>query len=249
MIDNPKIKSLLFDLDGTLIELDMSVFLPRYFKALGEHLADLMKPEALITAILNSTEAMINNLDPKMSNKDVFEQDFFKRTGLSPQIAFPLFDSFYEQVFPQLAGTEVRNLAAQRAIELALARGFEVVIATNPVFPQKAIFERLRWGGFANKKFNLITSYENMHFCKPKPQYYAEILSKLGRTPAECWMIGNDVEEDLVAAQLGIKTFLVQDYLIPGSKKITPTKKGYMADLPDFVNSLNREGIPSGGVE
>ena len=97
----------------------------------------------------------------------------------------------------------VRNLAAQRAIELALARGFEVVIATNPVFPQKAIFERLRWGGFANKKFNLITSYENMHFCKPKPQYYAEILSKLGRTPAECWMIGNDVEEDLVAAQLG----------------------------------------------
>ena len=32
--------------------------------------------------------------------------------------------------------------------------------------------------------------------------------------PENCLMIGNDVQEDLVAGQLGMKTFLVTDYLI-----------------------------------
>ena len=113
-----------------------------------------------------------------------------------------------------------------------------MVVATNPVFPLQAIRERLRWGGFGDTEFTLITSYENMHFCKPRRQYYKEILRMLGRKPAECWMIGNDVGEDLVAGELGISTFLVQDYLIPGRKEPAATRTGYMADLPNFVNKM-----------
>ena len=55
---------------------------------------------------------------------------------------------------------------------------------------------------------------ERMHFCKPNPAYYQEILELLGAKAEECLMIGNDVEEDMVAATLGIKTRLVTDLLI-----------------------------------
>lgn len=233
-----QVKSLLFDLDGTLIKLDMAAFLPQYFKALGRHAARFIEPEVLIQKIMESTAAMINNLDPKLTNKDVFEQDFTARSGLAAEEFLPLFDSFYDHVFPQLAGEEVQSPRAQEAVKLALERGLEVVVATNPVFPLQAIRERLRWGGFGDTEFTLITSYENMHFCKPRRQYYKEILRMLGRKPAECWMIGNDVGEDLVAGELGISTFLVQDYLIPGRKEPAATRTGYMADLPNFVNSV-----------
>lgn len=240
MTTGSEIKCLLFDLDGTLIELEMALFLPRYFQALGNHLSGLLEPVVLIPAILKSTEVMINNLDSSLTNKEVFEQDFFGRTGLEPSIVFPLFDSFYEEVFPQLAGTEVQNQSAQKAVEIALKNGFEIVLATNPVFPRKAIEERLKWGSFGQKEFTLITSYENMHFCKPQQQYYKEILTMLGRTGAECWMIGNDVGEDLVAGEIGINTFLVNDYLIPGPDHLIATKTGSIRDLPHFINCLNK---------
>ena len=128
-----QVKSLLFDLDGTLIKLDMAAFLPQYFKALGRHAARFIEPEVLIQKIMESTAAMINNLDPKLANKDVFEQDFTARSGLAAEEVLPLFDSFYDHVFPQLAGEEVQSPGAQEAVKLALERGLEVVVATNPV--------------------------------------------------------------------------------------------------------------------
>ncbi|NLY49780.1 MAG: HAD family hydrolase, partial [Firmicutes bacterium] len=33
------VQTLLFDLDGTLIKLDMNTFLPHYFRALGSYFA------------------------------------------------------------------------------------------------------------------------------------------------------------------------------------------------------------------
>lgn len=246
-----RVKTLLFDLDGTLIKLDMAVFLPGYFHALGKHVAHLTDAQVLTKQILESTEAMVNNLDPKLTNQEVFEQDFTIRSGLAAEEVLPLFDSFYRDVFPHLAGEEVRSSSAREAVGIALEQGLEVVVATNPVFPLRAIRERLRWGGFEDTRFTLITGYENMHFCKPGVEYYEEILRMLARRPEECWMIGNDVGEDMIAGELGISTFLVQDYFIPGPEQLSATRTGYMADLPGFVKSVAgyKEGIPFGSVE
>ena len=45
-------------------------------------------------------------------------------------------------------------------------------------------------------------------------KYYSEILSQFGLSADECIMVGNDIGEDMAAAQLGIKTFLLTDCLI-----------------------------------
>ena len=64
-------------------------------------------------------------------------------------------------------------------MEWAFASGYQVVIATAPLFPLLAIQERLRWAEIDECPFTLITSMETSHFAKPHPEYLAEILARL----------------------------------------------------------------------
>jgi FMN phosphatase YigB (HAD superfamily) len=117
--------------------------------------------------------------------------------------------------------------------------GFQVAIATNPIFPERAIRERLRWLEIEDLPYDLITAYETMHFCKPSPDYYLEVLQLLKVAPEDCLMIGNDVEEDLSAQALGIRTFLVEDCLLnPKNLPIETDYRGSFADLAAYLGDL-----------
>ena len=69
--------------------------------------------------------------------------------------------------------------------------------------------------------------------------YFREILEKYGLDPAECLMVGNDVEEDLSIRSLGVRTYLVTDTL--EDRKGIPYETDYMgtlSELLEFVKSL-----------
>ena len=78
-----------------------------------------------------------------------------------------------------------------------------------------------------------------MHYCKPNPKYYTEILEMLGKKPEECLMVGNNTDEDCAAAQAaGMKTILVTDCLI--NESCTPVatyKNTTFADLYAAIRS------------
>lgn len=71
----------------------------------------------------------------------------------------------------------------------------------NPIFPAVATESRIRWAGLAPETFAWYTTYENIGYCKPNPDYYREILRYLDCRAEDCLMVGNDVEEDMMAAQ------------------------------------------------
>lgn len=78
---------------------------------------------------------------------------------------------------------------------------------------------------------SLITTYENMHNCKPSPRYYLEIAEKIGREPEECVMVGNDAEADIVpAAAAGMSTF----YLVCDGEDSSAAVADYRGTLEDF---------------
>ena len=103
---------------------------------------------------------------------------------------------------------------AAAAVALVKAHGAVPVLATNPLFPAVATESRIRWAGLAPGDFALYTTYENIGCCKPNLAYYAEILRRLNARPEDAVMVGNDTGEDMVAGELGIKTFLLTDCLI-----------------------------------
>jgi FMN phosphatase YigB (HAD superfamily) len=80
-----------------------------------------------------------------------------------------------------------------------------------------------------------VTTYEDFHYAKPNLGYYRQILQLLGKKASSCLMVGNDVEEDMVAQGLGMDVYLVTDYLINNKNKdIASYRTGSLEDLATF---------------
>ena len=233
------INTILFDLDGTLLPIDPDTFMHHYFKVLSERCAHLVDPKKLPKMILDSTELMVCSTDPNKTNQEVFMADFSKKVEPVFQKLLPVLDKFYEEEFQNLKFTSQPIEIVREIVNILKEKGYTLVVATNPLFPRLAILHRIQWTGLEVEDFSFITDYENMHFCKPNLDFYNEILQKINRSPAECMMIGNDVQEDLIAANLGMKTFLIEDNIINReNKEPAPDYRGSYRDLLDFVMYL-----------
>jgi FMN phosphatase YigB (HAD superfamily) len=188
----------------------MDRFLPGYFSLLGNHAARYLPRDQFLQELMTCTEAMIQNVDPASSNRDVFWDAFEQRNGLDAVELETFFDQFYRNKFHQLQDrTDFRPFASQ-LVQFCLDENLAVVVATNPLFPRIAIEARLAWAGLSVDKYDfaLVTTYENMHAAKPQPAYYAEILEKIGCLPEQALMVGNDWENDILPAHsLGIQTY------------------------------------------
>ena len=128
---------------------------------------------------------------------------------------------------------------AAEIIALVKEKGLRPVLATNPLFPQIATASRIRWAGMQPEDFELFTTFEDYSYCKPNLKYYLEIMEKTGLAPEECVMVGNDVGEDMIAQNLGMKVFLLTDCLInKADRDISVYPHGGFSELARFIKEL-----------
>lgn len=234
-----KTNIVLFDLDGTLLPMDQDVFTKEYFKLLAAKLAPRgYEQKKLIDAVWAGTAAMVQN-DGSVKNYEAFWKKFAQIMGEKVYEDKALFDEFYKNEFDGAAQSCGFNPDAARAVALCKELGFRVALATNPIFPREATISRIRWAGFEPNEFEYYTTYEVCSFCKPNLDYYREIMRTLGCSPEECLMVGNDVSEDMVANNLGMKVFLLTDCLInKKNEDITRYPNGGFPELSEFLTSL-----------
>jgi len=218
------IKYLLLDLDDTLLKNNMEEFAPPYFSALSTFLAPYVKPEVMLPMLVKGTGAMIANTNPQLTLEQVFDAVFYPGIGVSKSILHPHLEIFYDQVFPTLKKYTAEIPSAQSMIRSAMDNNIKLVVATNPLFPLKAIQHRLTWAGLGQDiiPYELITSYESFHFAKPNPDYFKEIIHKLHAHPDECAMVGNDLLMDILpASEAGMRCFQISQE-VP-EKAVQPT--------------------------
>lgn len=233
------LNTLLFDLDGTLLPMDHNRFTQGYLRRLAPSITHLLDPNKFIQLLWSSTETMVRSDDSSKTNEQVFKEDFLAKSGLREEEVWPIFLDFYKNEFPALHHLATPSPVSRKVVETAIEKGYTVVLATNPLFPRTAIETRMEWAGVADMPFALVTTLEEMHFCKPNPNYYREILEKIGKRPEECMMIGNDGYEDMVAGKLGMQTFLVTDCLIERNMLTgLIQQQGSIQDLLEFINGL-----------
>ncbi len=232
-----KITTVLFDLDGTLLPMDQDVFIKAYFGGLSRHLAPHgYEPRALIDTIWRGTGAMIQN-DGSRTNEEVFWQYFASVWGKDKAMGdYPLFEEFYEKHFDLVQAPCGHAPEARQVLDLLHAKHIHAVLATNPIFPAVATRKRMAWAGLSPADFLHVTTYENSRRCKPNLDYYRDILTHLGREPRECLMVGNDVQEDMVAASLGMSVFLLTPCLI--HRDDTPLDRFPRGDFEDLIAFL-----------
>lgn len=221
----------LFDLDGTLLPLDMERFMDIYFKELGHEFQDLIEPQQLIKCVWAATECMVGNVEHR-TNQEVFMERFQQLIQDDPKKYMDRFEQFYDTRFHKARESVINGTTICECVNLLKQKNYRLVLATNPLFPKKAIHTRIGWAGLALSDFSYITSYEDNHYCKPQPAFYNEILSETGLTPEQCIMVGNDVQEDLIASRLGIKTFLITDHMIHRTSH--PIQSDFIGTYDDF---------------
>ncbi|MDX1600665.1 MAG: HAD-IA family hydrolase [Anaerolineales bacterium] len=203
-------RALLLDLDDTLLQSNFDQFLPNYMQLISSELAPDDPAEDVIAHLTQATGAMMANLDPTRTLKAVFDSHFYPALGVEESELRPTIDRFYAETYPQLQSLTAPSPGAKQLVSAALDADLDVVVATNPLFPLTAIEQRLEWAGLADRiaDFSIITAYESFHFAKPQPEYYVEIVGRLGIAPEEAAMIGDDLENDLLPARtLGMATF------------------------------------------
>ena len=233
------IDTILFDLDGTLLKCSQEAFVRVYFSEIKKVFVDLgMDGDLAITAVWAGTKAMLTN-DGTELNSVKFWRMFAECLQLSDTDIVDIeavCDRFYTNDFNKLKELMEPTDIPGRLINELNRKGYKLVLATNPVFPECAVHSRLFWIGLKPEDFAHITHYANSSFCKPNLGYYQEIFNTIKKSPEQCLMIGNNPVEDMIVGKLGTDTYLVTDFLENETDlDISAFRFGSLSDLEEYL--------------
>lgn len=232
---------LLLDLDDTLLNSNIEALIPVYFQKLTAHLSDQLPQERLLMELVRGTRTMYASADPLKTLEQVFSDTFYPPLGATREALAAQIDDFYERIFPELQPLTSPRADAQEFVAWAFAQGFDVSVATDPLFPRKAILHRLRWADLAPEwtPFSLVSDFETFHFAKVSQSYYPEFLLRLGWAAEPVVMIGDSLERDIFPArQAGLPAFWLraEGQSAPEAEGIP---QGTFADLRRWLETVD----------
>ena len=232
--------TVLFDLDGTLIGMNQDEFIRLYFEVMLDKLRRLGYDAENTLELLERCIRATKRNDGTVTNEVRFWQTLERELGTVPDDLRRAILTFYSDDFSFILERSCTAYPrANEILEAARRKGLRLILATNPLFPAVATHQRIRLGGMRPEDFEYITAYENSSYCKPSSEYFRELLDKLGITPEECVMIGNDTKDDFSAHALGIPVFILVDGLInQGGVDLNDYPHGSFDELIEYIESL-----------
>lgn len=235
-------RAICFDLDGTLLGMDIDEFMGTYFARIAKWAGENgLDSHRFITALKSGTKAMALN-DGKILNKEAFWDEFEKDYGkeeLEGVDVLAIADAFYADDFNRIGDGFVADPLVARTVNVLKEKGYPLVLTTMPMFPLQAVRHRLGWAGIDPDIFERITTYENSRATKPRQGYYAENLAAMGVEGKDVLMVGNNTMEDLSFCDLGADAFLVTDWLLdPIGFDLGSIKNGTFSDFAKWVDDL-----------
>ena len=229
-------KKILFDLDGTLLPMVQDEFVRCYYGLLLRKLEPFHVDGKKFIDALNYGAYLMTLNDGTDTNEHVFWKGYKKLMGEPDEKMVEAINEFYENEFNEAIVSTKPDPLAKKIIELLKDRGYQIILATSPLFPRSATYNRIRWAGLQPYDFVTVTTYETSTSCKPSLLYYQQLIKDFDIDPSETMMIGNDVGEDMVASKLGFTTYLVTDYVENrAGVSYEPCLKGSLEDLYNYI--------------
>lgn len=248
VLNNQSYRAICFDLDGTLLPMELDEFIRSYFARIatfaGKHGLD---EKRFMDAFQRGAHAMGHHDDGAL-NSDTFWNTFERiycegmteqQTAETLELAHSVADEFYEDDFGHIGDGFAANPTSAKVVKMLADKGYPLALTTMPMFPRRAVEHRLSWAGVDPKAFSRITTYTNSRSTKPHLAYFAENLKALGLNGEDVLMVGNNTEEDLRFMELGTDAYLITDHLLdPVGYNLSQVKHGSMEDFARWVSEL-----------
>ena len=121
------VKTIMFDLDGTLLPMDQDIFIKEYFTGLAVKLAPYgYEPKKLMDTIYKGVYAMQTN-DGSCNNEGAFWNLFTSIYGEDARKHEPVFYDFYVNEFQNVAKSCGFNPKAREIIDLCKEKGLRIL--------------------------------------------------------------------------------------------------------------------------
>jgi FMN phosphatase YigB (HAD superfamily) len=181
--------------------------------------------------------------------EETFMESFLGAVKRPREVVAEAFEIFYAVDFPTMFDRISPRPAAIQLLDWLFANDYTVVVATNPVTPESAIHQRMAWGQIPITRypFALVTTLETMHFAKPNPEYFDEVIARIGAKPEETLLVGDHWERDVVGAiAAGLNTFwITNEKTPPNNQAINPDGTGTIEVFADLVLSRRLDELQS----
>ena len=236
------LKAVLFDMDDTLLDINLSAFIAVYLRDMAQLLGDVGRKNhfaafAALTGIMLDLNNNARPDDDHRTNRAFFEDAVRKRTGveLADPIVADAFTFYEREVLPHRNDGIIAarpRAGALETIAMLQDRGLKVALLTNPSFSRDCIACRMRWGDLLDIPFELVTHMDNSTRCKPSPTYYLSSIERMELQPHEVLMVGNDAKRDFPTPDCGIQTVFV------GNGR--PVRATWCGSMKDFAASFDQ---------
>lgn len=233
-------KAILFDLDGTLLPIDIEQFMNLYFYEMYKNFEDILDRETLVNHVMKATAIMVKDTSLR-TNEEVFMDAYEMLIGSDISDHKARWDKFYAGSYKNVQASSKTSAEMIEAVSLLKVKGYQLVLVTNPLFPEYAITQRIGWAGLSVDDFDYVTSFEKNSACKPQLRIYEEVMSHMSLKAEACMMVGNDVQEDMIAGRLGMATYLVTEHILHRTEEpIVADYQGNYSDFLAFVKGLGQ---------
>lgn len=238
-----------FDMDGTLLPMDIDEFLGAYYKDIADYVARSGRDGAEFKAGFNAGVRAMSANDGSRTNAEAYWGAFAQHVSGDVAVWRDFLDEYYETDFAHIGDCVKPNPFACKAVTTLVEKGYPVVLATQPMFPPSAVRHRLRWAGVPTDVFARMTDYENSQAIKPKLSYYAENLAACGVGGNDVLMVGNNTVDDLVFAGMKADVYLTTDYLLnPANVDLSRVPHGSMEEFFQWASTLPACANPASDI-
>ncbi len=204
------VRGVLFDLDNTLVTIDVDAFVEAYSEAMARAVLP-GEAERGLAVMMGASYRLLSVPDAPETNRERLLGALAADLGLPAEELWQRIETASAAILPGLSRLAAPIPGAAWAVREARARGLRVALATNPIYPRSVVVGRMAWAGLDARDVDVIACLEECRSTKPHPAHFRELAAALGLGPDQCLMVGDDPDQDLPARATGMAVHMVGD--------------------------------------
>lgn len=229
--DLKNIRNIIFDLDDTLIDSTTI-----YEQALSELGLSLKHPEYLKAR--EQVKARLGNGHPSARNRLLYFKIYLEnQKQFSARKLLDMMDK-YEVAIHKYTLENMEIAGRVELLDLLKSKGIRMAIVSNENLRTQMI--KMLAVDPQNKYFEDILVSEEVGVEKPNTKTFQTVLEKTNFKANETLMVGDNWEADILgAAEVGLRSYWVQEFSAQGDKKEHPMCYGLLNSLSELKDHFS----------